>query len=182
MVNTFKSLIQFNTIRFSAYRTAMKIRELQKKLSRKALAIFCQRSAMREAFKWEKLEIHFLKMSDLLEVRSVVVKRKGNIFIFLWLFQIDIFRHFHMKVSLMHTIKYAMPLSTLMIFFSSFALPECGDWSLWCSRIKGPEWADAWCLGYCGHSEQSIWNYLGRFIFENQNPLLCLFALVKLGI
>lgn len=35
MVNTFKSLMQFNTIRFSAYRTAMKIRELQKKLSRK---------------------------------------------------------------------------------------------------------------------------------------------------
>ena len=37
MVNTFKSLMQFNTIRFSAYRTAMKIRELQKKLSRKQL-------------------------------------------------------------------------------------------------------------------------------------------------
>ena len=35
MVNTFKSLMQFNTIRFSAYRTSMKIRELQKKLSRK---------------------------------------------------------------------------------------------------------------------------------------------------
>jgi len=33
MVNLFKSLIQYNTIRFSAYRTSMKLRELQKKLA-----------------------------------------------------------------------------------------------------------------------------------------------------
>merc|ERR1719331_3700416 len=39
LVNTFKSLIQFNTIRFSAYRTAMKIRELQKKLSLHLLSL-----------------------------------------------------------------------------------------------------------------------------------------------
>ena len=37
MVSTFKSLMTFNTIRFSAYRTAMKIRELQKKLSRESI-------------------------------------------------------------------------------------------------------------------------------------------------
>ena len=40
MVSTFKSLMAFNTIRFSAYRTAMKIRELQKKLSRESLIVF----------------------------------------------------------------------------------------------------------------------------------------------
>jgi len=39
LVNTFKSLIQFNTIRFSAYRTAMKIRELQKRLSLHLLSL-----------------------------------------------------------------------------------------------------------------------------------------------
>ena len=40
MVSTFKSLMAFNTIRFSAYRTAMKIRELQKKLSREWIEFY----------------------------------------------------------------------------------------------------------------------------------------------
>ena len=40
MVSSFKSLMQFNTIRFSAYRTAMKIRELQKKLSREWIEFY----------------------------------------------------------------------------------------------------------------------------------------------
>lgn len=34
MVSLFKSLMEFNSVRFSAYRTAMKLRQVQKKLSR----------------------------------------------------------------------------------------------------------------------------------------------------
>ena len=37
MVVLFKSLTQFNSVRFSAYRTAMKLRDVQKKLGRKSL-------------------------------------------------------------------------------------------------------------------------------------------------
>ena len=35
MVGLFKSLTEFNSVRFSAYRTAMKLRQVQKKLARK---------------------------------------------------------------------------------------------------------------------------------------------------
>ena len=34
MVVLFKSLTKFNSVRFSAYRTAMKLRDVQKKLGR----------------------------------------------------------------------------------------------------------------------------------------------------
>jgi len=35
MVGLFKTITEFNTVRFSAYRTAMKLREVQKTLGRK---------------------------------------------------------------------------------------------------------------------------------------------------
>ena len=39
MVGLFKSLTEFNSVRFSAYRTAMKLRQVQKKLARKSKTI-----------------------------------------------------------------------------------------------------------------------------------------------
>ncbi len=38
MVTLFKSLTEFNSVRFSAYRTAMKLRQVQKKLAREYLS------------------------------------------------------------------------------------------------------------------------------------------------
>ena len=169
MVSTFKSLMAFNTIRFSAYRTAMKIRELQKKLSRESIH-FVDLSSSRQKYSpdsnkwgvscqrklWALLPNLIFRSID---PRSPQSRQTCS----------GVFGKCFARVSLYKitfSSRYLGDLSTYSIIrflFSSPLVSQRRDRGFWRSRSPGSERADAGRGGHRDHPWQPLRDNLGEF-------------------
>ena len=168
MVSTFKSLMAFNTIRFSAYRTAMKIRELQKKLSRESLIVFF--SYLRQKYspdsnKWGvSCQRKLWALLPNLIFRSIDPRSPQSRQTSSGVFGKCFARDSLYKITFCS--RYLRDLSTYSIirsFFSSPPVSQRRDRGFWRTRPPRSERADAWRDGHCDHPRQPLRDNLGKF-------------------